>query len=123
MERRKRRRSFNTPHHAHALTFSTYRRRPFLLLPGVAEAFLARLDAARVKHAFEVWAYVVMPEHTWFQCEPYLSAFLKTPPKAQRSFGHSEGSFTEGKGAIRSVNFPICRAKKPIYPPLLPDLP
>lgn len=70
VEHRKRRKSHNTPHHAHALTFSVYRRRPYLSLPGVAEAFLLRLDAARRRHRFEIWAYCVMPDHVHVVIHP-----------------------------------------------------
>jgi putative transposase len=63
MEYRKTRKAWSIPHHAHALTFSVRGRRPWLQLPGAAEAFLLALDAARVECDFELWAYVVMPEH------------------------------------------------------------
>lgn len=58
------------PYHAHALTFSVYRRRPHLMLPGVAEALLAALEEARWRLDFEVWAYVVMPEHAHIVLKP-----------------------------------------------------
>ena len=63
MERRKRRKSYNTPHHAHALNFSVYRGRPHLMLAGAAGAFLRTVDVASQELGFQVWAYVVMPEH------------------------------------------------------------
>lgn len=70
MERRKRRKAFNTPHHAHALNFSVYRGRPHLTLAGAAEAFLRTVDAASGEFGFEVWAYVVMPEHVHLVIHP-----------------------------------------------------
>ena len=94
MERRARRRVYNTPHHAHALTFSTYRRRPHLMLPGAAEVVLERIDKARRKLRFEVWAYVVMPEHVDVVVHPLeevysVEAFNKAvkSPSAQAIFG------------------------------------
>ncbi len=74
------------PGHAHALTFSTYRRRPHLLLPGVAEMLLARLDAARRKHRFEVWAFCVMPEHVHIVLYPLEESYsMATINKAIKS--------------------------------------
>ena len=70
MERRVRKRVYNVPHHAHAFTFSVYRRRPHLMLPGAAEIVLEHLDVARRKLHFEVWAYVVMPEHVHVVLRP-----------------------------------------------------
>ncbi len=91
MENRKRRKSYNVPHHAHALTFSVYRRRPFLTLPSVAEAFLSRLDAARKRHRFEVWAYCVMPDHAHVVVNPleevYAMATILKAIKAPTATG------------------------------------
>ena len=61
MADRSRRRVFNDPGHAHELTFSTYRRKRLLEDGAVCRAFLAALDAARKRHAFQVWAYVLTP--------------------------------------------------------------
>ena len=63
MPHRKRLRRIDEPGHAHALTWSCWRRRPFLdrdrSRGWVAEA----IAKARAKHPFDVWAYVLMPEH------------------------------------------------------------
>lgn len=75
MERRKRRKSYDTPHHAHALNFSVYRRRPHLMLSGVVEAFLRTVDLASQELGFEVWAYVVMPEHVHLVIHPVEEAY------------------------------------------------
>ncbi|MBL9081822.1 MAG: transposase [Planctomycetales bacterium] len=60
---RKRRRSYNIPGHAHALTFSCFQRRKFLSKDRTRQWFVEALEAARQKLGFHVWAYVVMPEH------------------------------------------------------------
>ncbi|RYG42990.1 transposase [bacterium] len=70
VEHRKLRESWDVAGHAHELTFSTDKRRPILLLPGVADAFLKVLDQARRQHSFELWAYVVMPEHVHLLVAP-----------------------------------------------------
>jgi putative transposase len=54
---------FNDLGHAHCLTFSCYRRQPFLAKDRSRLWFTDAVDRARQKHCFHVWAYVVMPEH------------------------------------------------------------
>ena len=49
--------------HAHALTFSCYRRRPLLDSEPARELTAAAIERARRKHRFHLWAYVFMPEH------------------------------------------------------------
>lgn len=60
---RKRCRRFNEAGHAHALTFSCFRRQPFLSKERSCLWLVDAIGAAREKHAFHVWAYVIMPEH------------------------------------------------------------
>jgi putative transposase len=54
---------FDVPWEAHALTFSCFRRRPFLVGKRSPAWLLESLDAARNKGLFDLWAYVIMPEH------------------------------------------------------------
>jgi putative transposase len=63
MPHRKSCRRFNDPGHAHCLTFSCYRRQPFLSKDRGRQWFVDAVERAREKHHFHVWAYVVMPEH------------------------------------------------------------
>ena len=67
---RPRRRTFNDPGHAHELTFSTYRRFRFLDRDRVRRWFADALAAARLKHAFDVWTFVLMPEHVHLLVRP-----------------------------------------------------
>ncbi|MCK6485227.1 MAG: transposase [Phycisphaerae bacterium] len=60
---RKYRRSFNDRGHAHELTFSCYRGLPLLGKDRSRRWFVDALQAARLRHHFELWAYVIMPEH------------------------------------------------------------
>ena len=60
---RKRCRRMNTPGQAHYLTFSCYKRQPFLARDRTRQWFIQALDLSRSKHAFDLWAYVIMPEH------------------------------------------------------------
>src|SRR4051794_40269511 len=58
-----RRPTFNTPGHAHELTFSCYKRFTFLQSDRTCQWLAEAIERAKVKHDFAVWAYVFMPEH------------------------------------------------------------
>ena len=60
---RKRVRRVDEPGHAHALTWSCWRRRKFLNADRSRRWVPDAIDRAREKHPFAVWAYVLMPEH------------------------------------------------------------
>jgi putative transposase len=54
---------YDVPGHAHALTFTCYRRRHLFRDEMACEYFLDELINARLKHNLKIWAYVVMPNH------------------------------------------------------------
>ncbi|HUL35776.1 MAG TPA: transposase, partial [Candidatus Eisenbacteria bacterium] len=47
----------------HFVTFSCYRRRPFLGTARARNRFVRILDEVRLRYAFALIGYVVMPEH------------------------------------------------------------
>ena len=49
--------------HLHFLTFSCYRRRPYLATRRARERFVKLLDEVRSRWSFRLIGYVVMPEH------------------------------------------------------------
>ena len=49
--------------HAHALTFSCFRRRSFSTKDRSRTWFIEAIERARHSHEFHLWAYVIMPEH------------------------------------------------------------
>lgn len=61
---------YNEPGHAHELTFSCYRRLPLLSRGRTRRWFVDALGAARIKERFDLWAYVVMPEHAHVLLRP-----------------------------------------------------
>src|SRR5262245_50796691 len=63
MSQRKNCKRYNLPGHAHALTFSCYRRQACLSKDVSRKWLLEAIERARQKHRFHVWAYVIMPEH------------------------------------------------------------
>jgi len=60
---RKRCRRYDEPGHAHALTFSCYRRLPLLSKDRTRRWLIEAIDEARSLACFDLWAYVIMPEH------------------------------------------------------------
>jgi len=60
---RRTRRRFDEPGQARELTFSCYRGYAFLGRDRTRTWFLEALESARRKWSFDLWAYVLMPEH------------------------------------------------------------
>jgi len=68
-------RHFDEPGHAHFLTFSSYQRMPLMSKDRTRTWFVEALRAARQKHAFDLWAWVVMPEHVHLLIWPRRSEY------------------------------------------------
>jgi putative transposase len=86
---------WNNPGDAHELTFSCYRRYPLLSKDRTRDWMLAAIRQAREKHAFDLWAYVVMPEHVHLLIRPRgssydISSILRSLkwPVAHRALGY-----------------------------------
>lgn len=72
---------WNFSGHAHTLTFSCFRRQPFLSRDRSRQWMLDSIERARKLHRLHVWAYVIMPEHVhlllWPEAREYsMSAIL-----------------------------------------------
>jgi putative transposase len=52
-----------TKGHDHFITFSCHNREPYLNSPSSKDVFLDSLEGTRERYKFEVFGYVVMPEH------------------------------------------------------------
>lgn len=63
VKRRKRLRHYNNPGDAHELTFSCHQRLPLLTRDRTRLWLIEAIEKARRNLAFDVWAYVIMPEH------------------------------------------------------------
>lgn len=70
-----RRKSYNSPGHAHFLTFSCWRRQPFLLDRETRLVLVQALSEARSRERFDIWAYVLMPEHVHLLIRPVLKSY------------------------------------------------
>jgi putative transposase len=54
---------YQTSGDTHLLTFRCFRRQPHLGVPGACNLFERSLEAMRLRYEFQVFGYVVMPEH------------------------------------------------------------
>ncbi len=70
VERRHHRRNYNEPRHAHELTFSCYNGYEFLKAERTCQWLAEALEEARVEWNFDLWAYVLMPEHAHLIVHP-----------------------------------------------------
>jgi putative transposase len=70
-----RRKSYNIPGHAHELTFSCYKRYPFLGAERCCQWLAEAVGKARASQQFRVWAFVFMPDHAHLIIYPYASKY------------------------------------------------
>ena len=66
----KTRKAWDEPAHAHFLTYSCYRRLPLLTKDRTRQWVVDALDSTRSEQHFELWAYVIMPEHVHLVLHP-----------------------------------------------------
>ena len=67
---RKKVKRMDVPGQAHYLTFSCFRNQPFLNKDRARIWFIEALGKAKEKHNFELWAWVIMPEHVHLMVLP-----------------------------------------------------
>ena len=91
----KRRRRYNEPGQPRELTFSCYRHYPFLTRERTCEWFREAVETARSRFGFQLWAYVLMPEHVHLLTYPgeaadKISEFLQAvkEPVARKAIAY-----------------------------------
>ena len=72
---KKTRRVFNEPGHAHYLTFSCQHGFPLLSRDRTRQWTVDAINAARKRHEFDLYAYVIMPEHVHLLVRPRCSVY------------------------------------------------
>ena len=94
---------WNEAGHAHELTFSCYRNRPFLSKDRTCGYLVEAIIAAKAKHSFDLWAYVFMPDHVHLilypQRDPYsIAAILRSikQPVSRRAIDYLRRENPEG---------------------------
>jgi putative transposase len=70
LERRRHRKNYNEPGHAHELTFSCFRRHKFLQSDRTCSWLAESLQNACRHWQVDLWAYVFMPEHVHLLVHP-----------------------------------------------------
>jgi REP-associated tyrosine transposase len=73
--RSRHRQSYNIPGHAHELTFSCYRRCPFLRADRCCQWLADAIQAGRESQSFWLWAFVFMPDHVHLIIYPYQKEY------------------------------------------------
>ena len=68
-------RHYDEPGYAHFLTFSCYQRLPLLSKDRSRDWLIEALQAARHKHSFDLWGWVIMPEHVHLLLWPRQPAY------------------------------------------------
>jgi putative transposase len=92
--RRIHRRPANEPGHAHEMTFSCYRKFPFLRAERTCLWLVDAIEQARARLDFAVWAYVFMPDHVHLLVGPKSSCDVATilksikGPVGRRAISH-----------------------------------
>jgi putative transposase len=74
-EYRKKLKHFDVPGEAHFLTFSCYHRLALLSKDRTRRWFLEALGEARDRQSFDLWAWVLMPEHVHLLVNPRLPVY------------------------------------------------
>ena len=79
---RKTRKTYDTPGDSHFLTFSTFRRLPLLTKERSCQWVVDAIALSRERNGFDLWAWVIMPEHVHLAVYPRsgttIASILKT---------------------------------------------
>jgi putative transposase len=70
LEKRQHPRTYNTPGHAHELTFSCFNRLPLLNAERTLQWLAQSINTAKTILQLDIWAYVFMPEHVHLLVHP-----------------------------------------------------
>ncbi len=89
------RKYFNDPNHAHYLTFSCFHRLQLLTHDTLCRELVEFIDQARTDYNFNLWAWVIMPEHVHLLIRPTAHDYSTTritssikAPFARRLIAH-----------------------------------
>ncbi len=90
------RKSYDLPYQAHYLTFSCFQRQPFFKSQRAPLWFKESLEAAQTRYPFDLWAYVIMPEHVHLLILPANGVLIRNilaaikQPVTRRALGWIE---------------------------------
>ena len=99
----------------HFLTFSCYRRQPFLASPGSGDLFELALEQSRIRYGFYVVGYVVMPEHVHLlMTEPERGTLASAVQSIKQSVSRKLIAGREHFWQARYYDFNVFTSKKRI---------
>lgn len=82
--------------HLHFLTFSCYKRLPFLKTAQSRDVFVRELGRLRAEFGFRIIGYVVMPEHV-HPGHSWKKVQTRDPGSQERNLGHPRCFHNRGK--------------------------
>jgi putative transposase len=115
---RKRKVTYNVPGHAHFVTYSCHQRLPLLSKDRSCQWVVDAIDKARVKLDFDLWAYVIMPEHVHLLIHPRretysmrgILAALKRPVS-----GQGKRSLLATNNAVWLARLTVTKGRKKVF--------
>lgn len=96
----------------HFLTFSCFRRLPLLSRDRTRNWFIETLQAARKRHGFHLWAWVIMPEHIHVLLWPPFD-LISLDPRSMR--GRVSGILSSVKRPVGEKGIEYLRENSPEY--------
>lgn len=77
-DHRKTRRIYDRNGEAHFITFSCFRRKPLLSKERSCQWMVEAISLSRSKHPFDLWAWVIMPEHIHLVLRPHADVRISS---------------------------------------------
>ena len=90
-QKKRHRKSYNEPGHAHELTFSCYRGYAFLTKDRTCEWLAASVREACEELEFSLWAYVFMPNHVHLIVHPEQPGYRIAEAGQTARFAQGDG--------------------------------
>jgi putative transposase len=115
---RKRKVTYNEPGHAHFVTYSCHGRLPLLSKDRSRQRVLDAIEKPRARLDFDLWAYVIMPEHVHLLIHPRrqtysmrrILAALKRPVS-----GQAKRHLTETNNAAWLARLTVPKGRKTVF--------
>ncbi len=113
----KKQKHYNTPGHAHSLTYSCYHNRSYFDSPIPCQLFLRELAQAQQEYNFHIWAYVVMPNHVHLLLFPLNAEYsiTKINKAIKGRMARAYGAYLKEYYPQQYMNHTILFKNKPVF--------
>jgi len=103
---RKEKKTYNIPGHTHYLTFSCYQQWPLLCKDTSRQWVIESIKQAKKEFEFEIYAYVIMPEHVHLLIKPRLEIYKieRILAGLKRPVSRRARQYLEEKGELEFLN-------------------